>query len=54
VPLLAYTVDFACVSAKVIVELDGAGHAVDGEYDRRRTEELERIGFEVLRFSKRT
>jgi len=28
-----------------------APHAIDAEYDRRRTEELERIGFEVLRFT---
>jgi very-short-patch-repair endonuclease len=51
VPLLAYTVDFLCMSAKLIVELDGARHAVDAEYDRRRTEELERIGFAVIRFT---
>jgi very-short-patch-repair endonuclease len=50
VPLLAYTVDFLCVSAKLVVELDGARHAVDAAYDLRRTEELERIGFVVLRF----
>jgi very-short-patch-repair endonuclease len=31
--------------------MDGTGHAVDGEYDRRRTEEPERIGFDVLRSS---
>jgi very-short-patch-repair endonuclease len=28
VPLLAYTVDFLCVSAKLVVEVDGASHAV--------------------------
>ena len=50
-PLLAYTVDFLCVSAKLIVEIDGAQHTIDAEYDRRRTEELARIGFEVLRFT---
>jgi len=49
VPLLAYTVDLLCVSAKLIVEIDGAQHTIDAEYDRRRTEELARIGFEVLR-----
>ncbi|MFL5209503.1 MAG: endonuclease domain-containing protein [Microvirga sp.] len=51
VPLLIYTVDFLCISAKLIVEIDGARHTVDAEYDHRRTEELARIGFEVLRFS---
>jgi adenine-specific DNA-methyltransferase len=51
VPPLAHTVDFLCVGAKLIVEVDGVGHPIDAEYDRRRTEELERFGFEVLRFS---
>jgi very-short-patch-repair endonuclease len=51
VPLLTYTVDFLCVRAKLIVELDGAGHSLHAEYDRRGTEELERMGFMVLRFS---
>ncbi|HKG86581.1 MAG TPA: DUF559 domain-containing protein [Beijerinckiaceae bacterium] len=51
VPLLAYTVDFLCVSAKLIIEIDGARHTIDAEYDRRRTEELERIGFGVIRCS---
>src|ERR1041384_4598194 len=50
VPLLAYTADFLSVSAKLVVEIDGAGHAIDAEYDLRRTEELERMGFAVLRF----
>src|SRR5215207_10325715 len=47
VPLLGYTVDFPCLSARLIIEIDGARHAIDAEYDRRRTEELERIGFQV-------
>ena len=33
------------------MELDGARHAVDAEYDMRRTEELERIGLRVIRFT---
>ncbi|MFL5314475.1 MAG: endonuclease domain-containing protein [Microvirga sp.] len=50
-PVLAYTVDFLCVSAKLIVELDGTQHAIEAEYDARRAEELERIGFQVIRFT---
>ena len=50
-PVLAYTVDFLCLSAKLIVELDGAHHAIEAEYDARRAEELERMGFQVIRFS---
>jgi very-short-patch-repair endonuclease len=49
--MLAYTVDFLCVSAKLIVELDGAHHAIEAEYDARRAEELERIGFQLIRFT---
>jgi len=51
VPLLIYTVDFVCISAKLIVEIDGAQHIIDAEYDRCRTEELGRTGFTVLRFT---
>ncbi len=51
VPVLAYTVDFLCVSAKLIVEIDGAQHGIEAEYDARRTQELERIGFQVVRFT---
>jgi very-short-patch-repair endonuclease len=50
-PVLAYTVDFFCVSAKLIVEVDGARHGIETEYDARRTEELERIGFQIVRFT---
>ena len=51
VPLLGYTVDFVCVPAKLIVEVDGTQHTINAEYDHRRTEELERMGFTVLRFT---
>jgi very-short-patch-repair endonuclease len=51
VPLLAYTVDFLCVDRKLIVEIDGRQHGWEREYDAARTEEIERYGFAVLRFS---
>jgi very-short-patch-repair endonuclease len=51
VPLLNYTVDFMCFEHRLIVELDGAGHAEQQEYDARRTNEIESQGFEVLRFA---
>ena len=47
--------DFACIEAGLIVELDGGQHfepeAAGG--DARRTAELHRLGFEVLRFTDR-
>lgn len=47
-----YIADFYCHSAKLVIELDGSQHfekcAV--EYDKERTEFLNSLGIEVLRF----
>ncbi|WP_066664393.1 MULTISPECIES: endonuclease domain-containing protein [unclassified Sphingomonas] len=43
-----YVVDFACLEAMLIVEIDGAQH--NDATDARRTAFLEREGFLVLRF----
>lgn len=51
VPFLNYTVDFLCFERKLIVEIDGKQHEWFAEYDARRTEEIERHGFVVLRFT---
>jgi len=47
-----YIVDFYCPSERLIIELDGEVHqnANAEEYDARRTNYLENIGFTVLRF----
>ena len=45
-----YIVDFLCVEAGLVVELDGGQHADNEAYDRRRTEYLEGLGLTVLRF----
>ena len=49
----AYIVDFYCFQARLVVELDGSQHCETEavEYDKRRTEFLQRQGFAVLRFS---
>jgi very-short-patch-repair endonuclease len=49
-PIQGYFADFACVEAKLIVELDGGQHADQIEYDARRTEMIELAGYRVLRF----
>ena len=36
-PLGPYTVDFLCVWAKLVVEVDGAHHTAERVYDERRT-----------------
>lgn len=50
-PIGPYIADFACASAKLVVEVDGATHSTPDEvaYDSRRTTYLERYGWTVLR-----
>jgi very-short-patch-repair endonuclease len=51
VPVLSYTVDFMCFERKLIVEIDGKQHEWFAQHDAKRTRELERHGFTVLRFT---
>lgn len=48
-----YIVDFVCLSKQLIIELDGGYHSEKEqmEYDRIRTEQLEYLGFRVIRFA---
>jgi very-short-patch-repair endonuclease len=50
VPIAGYVVDFFCFDAKLMIELDGRQHAMEAEYDVRRTAELEAHGLTILRF----
>jgi very-short-patch-repair endonuclease len=50
VPLGRYVADFACMSARLVIELDGGQHAARSEYDQHRTAWLNGNGFRVLRF----
>ena len=50
-PLVNYIADFACLSPKLIVELDGSQHAEQRAYDADRDAFFGRQGFTVLRFS---
>jgi very-short-patch-repair endonuclease len=47
-----YIVDFYCHEARLIIELDGSQHYEEenANYDRNRTEALERRGLKVMRF----
>jgi very-short-patch-repair endonuclease len=45
-----YIVDFVCTEALLIVELDGGQHADQVNYDERRTQQLEAMGYRVRRF----
>jgi very-short-patch-repair endonuclease len=51
-PVGKYIADFFCKNLKLIIETDGVSHTWEGatERDARRTEELEKLGYTVLRF----
>ena len=51
VPIGGYVVDFLCLAAKLIVEVDGRQHGWEADYDAERTRALEGMGFVVLRVS---
>ncbi|MBI3918460.1 MAG: endonuclease domain-containing protein [Betaproteobacteria bacterium] len=50
VPIGPYVADFACLEAKVVVEVDGGQHLDRRETDQRRDREIRNRGFQVLRF----
>ena len=52
VPIGPYVADFACMAARLIIEVDGSQHgdAVVKVRDDARTQWLEREGYRVIRF----
>ena len=50
VPIGRYIADFVCYESKLIIEIDGGQHADAMEYDKRRTQWLQKQGFQVIRF----
>ncbi len=49
-PIGPYFADFACLSRKLVIEIDGDHHAFQVEADARRTAFLEARGWRVVRF----
>jgi very-short-patch-repair endonuclease len=49
-PLGPYVVDFACLAARLVIEVDGGQHSWQAEKDAARRSWLEANGFHVLRF----
>ena len=47
-----YIADFVCLPARLVIEVDGDTHGSDEAQlrDAKRTEEVERAGFRVIRF----
>lgn len=48
-PVGPYIADFACIEAKLIVEVDGGQHCENAK-DEKRTQYLSGCGYEVIRF----
>ncbi len=49
-PFYDFILDFVCLDAKLVVEVDGGQHADQIEADAVRTDKLAKAGFRVLRF----
>ena len=49
-PMGPYVVDFYCPQKRLVVELDGAWHGLNRDYDHERTRYLEARQCRVLRF----
>jgi len=52
-PIGPYIADFACIRARLVIELDGATHASDAEraYDARRDAYMAELGWRVQRYA---
>jgi very-short-patch-repair endonuclease len=50
-PIDRFIVDFYCPEHRLVIEIDGAVHTTQVEYDEVRTEWLEARGYRVLRFT---
>jgi lysyl-tRNA synthetase class 2 len=51
VPVAGHIADFACIPARLTVELDGVHHADQAEADRARTARIEAAGYQEIRFT---
>jgi len=49
-PLGSYIADFACLSPKLVIELDGTQHQANQDYDSKRDAFFHAQGFKILRF----
>ena len=50
-PIYRYIVDFYCARKLLVIEIDGASHAAQEEYDAERTGWLKAHGYKVVRFT---
>lgn len=50
-PIGTYIADFICLNKRLIIEVDGGYHLENQQNDNIRTEALNQLGFNVIRFS---
>jgi len=50
VPVGGFIADFACLEARLVIELDGGQHQAQSTYDEHRDRAIAAQGFRVLRF----
>jgi very-short-patch-repair endonuclease len=51
VPIAGHIADFACVSARLTIEVDGVQHETEVDSDRERRIKIESAGFLEIRFT---
>jgi very-short-patch-repair endonuclease len=51
VPIAGHIVDFACLTARLTIEIDGKHHAEQAESDRQRRAKIEAAGYVEIRFT---
>ena len=49
-PMGVFIADFVCIERRIVVEVDGGQHALQGEEDKRRSAYLKSKGYRVVRF----
>jgi very-short-patch-repair endonuclease len=47
----SYIADFACMKARLLIELDGCSHDMRQGYDKVREVRLKKMGFTIVRFT---
>jgi very-short-patch-repair endonuclease len=50
-PLAPYIADFICPAVRLVIELDGPSHDTRQSYDAKRTSDLAKMGWTVIRFT---
>ena len=49
-PIGGFVADFACVAARLVIEVDGGQHVDKAAADRHRSDAIEAAGYLVIRF----